>query len=893
MMIRNLWLRRLYKGLNVLSTASLVFYTSLIGVAFTPTSTTAETETQEVAQSEPVPDLTVIKNVREAPDGTVTFAIHAENVGGATAYAVEVTDTLPLGFTVESTDPALPADVAGPLVWQFFALEPETGQDITITGRFDDGQLRECGQQTNAVTVFDNRFPVPVPNDFQTEPQELQGDNSASATTELRYGPCSSIAGLKFRDHNLDGNWSEGEESGWGGITINLYEGDGEDPIAETTTEANGSFSFADLPQGTYRVCEVVPEGAVATTDRCVEDIELDGRNNSYPEKGTLAIGNATLPDLVLDKVFMDVHPAFPDYAIDEFDFLLGIFNMGDMVAENVVVTDTPPPGFVFEDSTLENGTSFPPDAAWIPGTPLVWTLATLGSGLQHNVRIFVRGHFDQALYAAQMGAEATCSPLTNTASVTMGETPVTTSNHAAPMEVNTANNTDSITTQNRYGACGSGVTLQKTDNREMANPGDTLTYTLTLTSVGPEPAPNVIVTDPVPSSCAAVANISDGGTQNEGVITWSLGTVPVGNRSLTFDCTLNATFSEGTTEVVNTAQACIVAEDADRASACADARDATNVTVAPQGTPGEPPTNPPQVPNQPGIVITPTIALDKTDGKDPVKPGEAITYILTYTVKDAAVTGLVLTDELPLNVSFVSATHGGSFNNEERSVTWTLGTIQPGTYVENVTVQPNPTVSNGTVLTNNATLDSAENALVRDTETTLVSGNPILSVAKKADRSPVNPGDTVQYTVTIANAGAGEAKDVKLADTLPTGFTFADTNLTAMETNVGTIAVGGAYTTTYNVKVGDAVPTGTYENSIVVTASNHDRIATKAPVVVQVVTVLGVTQEAPGEVLGAESLPDTGLGFTDVLLASLAALLVAGGAFSIRRVALEHARNP
>jgi hypothetical protein len=81
-----------------------------------------------------------------------------------------------------------------------------------------------------------------------------------------------SISGIKFND--LTGNGFSPDDPRLGGVTINLFRdidgngtldsGDGP-PIASMTTAADGTYSFINLPPGTYFVQEVVPTGAVQT----------------------------------------------------------------------------------------------------------------------------------------------------------------------------------------------------------------------------------------------------------------------------------------------------------------------------------------------------------------------------------------------------------------------------------------------------------------------------------------------------------------------------------------------------------------------------------------------------------------------------------------------------
>ncbi len=74
-----------------------------------------------------------------------------------------------------------------------------------------------------------------------------------------------SITGTKYTD--LTGNGLSGDDTGLGGVTINLYSGNSTAGtlVASTVTAANGAYSFGDLAPGTYFVQELVPAGATQT----------------------------------------------------------------------------------------------------------------------------------------------------------------------------------------------------------------------------------------------------------------------------------------------------------------------------------------------------------------------------------------------------------------------------------------------------------------------------------------------------------------------------------------------------------------------------------------------------------------------------------------------------
>jgi SdrD B-like domain/RTX calcium-binding nonapeptide repeat (4 copies) len=73
------------------------------------------------------------------------------------------------------------------------------------------------------------------------------------------------ITGKKYKD--ITGNSFSADDTGLGGVTINLYQGTSTSGplVASTTTAADGSYSFGNLGPGTYFVQEVVQSGWTQT----------------------------------------------------------------------------------------------------------------------------------------------------------------------------------------------------------------------------------------------------------------------------------------------------------------------------------------------------------------------------------------------------------------------------------------------------------------------------------------------------------------------------------------------------------------------------------------------------------------------------------------------------
>ena len=104
-------------------------------------------------------------------------------------------------------------------------------------------------------------------------------------------------------------------------------------------------------------------------------------------------------------------------------------------------------------------------------------------------------------------------------------------------------------------------------------------------------------------------------------------------------------------------------------------------------------------------LVAAPDLQVTKTDGEASAQPGQTLIYTLTISnAGNQGATGVTLTDTLPANTTFVSASDGGVF--AAGVVTWDIGSLAAGATVTRlVTVRVDTAVPAGvTSITNTAT---------------------------------------------------------------------------------------------------------------------------------------------------------------------------------------------
>ncbi len=169
-------------------------------------------------------------------DGATLTLAYAANANGAAA------------ITVTATDPAGAS-----------ASDRPGGPDRRL--RFAE---RHAGRQRPA------RSDLHRPNHSRRRQLHLHGHRprcaaalSATATIHVTVLPESSISGLVFNDAN--GNGTNDGEAGLAGVTVQLQNPDGS-LVASTATAGDGTYAFAALQPGAYRVRQVLSAGYLQTT---------------------------------------------------------------------------------------------------------------------------------------------------------------------------------------------------------------------------------------------------------------------------------------------------------------------------------------------------------------------------------------------------------------------------------------------------------------------------------------------------------------------------------------------------------------------------------------------------------------------------------------------------
>jgi uncharacterized repeat protein (TIGR01451 family) len=296
--------------------------------------------------------------------------------------------------------------------------------------------------------------------------------------------------------------------------------------------------------------------------------------------------------------------------------YTLTATNNGPANATGVTVTDTMPSGVTFVSATASQGTC--------SGTSTVTcTLGNLNNGGSATVTIQV--------------TPTAAGELSNTASI-----------QGSQADPNQNNNSDTETTTVNAAI---DLALTMTDSPDPVRVQQTLTYTLTATNHGPSGATGVLVTNTLPNGVTfGSATPSQGTCNGTGTVMCALGPLAAGGE---------ATISIAVTPTqagIITNSAVVQANEAESNPANNSASESTTVTLSAD------------------------VTITKADDPDPVLVGQTLTYTLVATNNGpSAASNVVVTDDMPGGVSFVSAVPTQGTCTGSTTVSCSVGSLASG----------------------------------------------------------------------------------------------------------------------------------------------------------------------------------------------------------------------
>ncbi|CAO5254753.1 DUF7927 domain-containing protein [Frankia sp. AgKG'84/4] len=361
------------------------------------------------------------------------------------------------------------------------------------------------------------------------------------------------------------------------------------------------------------------------------------------------------------------------------------------------------------------------------------------------------------------------------------------------------------------------GLTIAKAADRTTTTPGDTVTYTLTVTNSGESPYTGTTVSDDLTGVLPAAAYNGDGSASSGTVtyaaptLSWS-GDLAVGaSVTITYSVTVNNPVLGGPVLINNVTSNAL-------GSTC------------PTGGSGAPPCRVIVPVLIPALTITKTAATGT--GNATVVAGSAIDYTVTVTnTGQTPYSGASFTDDLTrvlddatYNADGAASTGTVSFTSPD--LTWTgdlaVGATATITYSVTTTL---PAAGDRLAVNEVASTTPGSTCLlgVGDAACTTTTAIliPGLTITKTADQTSAVLDSAIQYTITAINTGAAAYTAVSISDDLAgiLDNAFYNADATASTGTVaytapslvwtGNLAIGEAVTITYSITVDDAATVG------------------------------------------------------------------------------------
>ena len=711
-------------GLNVSNTATLTSaQTGSISASASATVTSLPVLTLSKAASSP----TVEPGPSGSLGGTITYSINYENTGSDTATGITLQDHLPTEVNfVSASDNG--TETGGVVSWNSLPDFPagQPARSVTVTVRANSADTLKDGitlhntanidsNETAPVSAFVNVLASGAP---QLKLTKMASTDVVNAGQEITYTLSYENSGtadagfVRLEDHLPQTNvMTYVSDTGGGSASGNVVTWD----IGALAAGQKGSVSV------TARAADVIPDGTPIDNEANLANYQ-SGAYTTIAQGPIVDSTSGTINSTAALKLAKTTNATLVT-AGSEVTYTLSYTNTGHDVAKGLVLTDQLPANLSFKSAT-GNGSE-------VNGL-VTWQLPDLTARASGSV----------SLVATVTSPIADGTTITNTASIK--------ANQVLPV----ASPGVDITVSS-----APVLVVEKTASSAVVNAGGNVAYTLTYRNDGTDQAVNVVVEDNLPGEMSFVSATptsagpadTSGVLASGGVVKWNIGTLAAGQSgNVTLVGSVPGVIADGTA-LFNSAS-----------------MSSTRTTAT-------------SVLSRVDVASTPVLTIDKTTSTKVAAPGNDITYSIRYeNIGSDTANTVTLVDTLPSNTSFASADHGGQEIDPNTLapspgsgvVGWPMPNIAANTSgTVSVTVTADPVIADGTILTNTATIASAQTNPLTATSSVPVSSAPQLVLQERTSQSTyVASGSQVLYTLTYENVGNDVASNLTITDTYPTG---------------------------------------------------------------------------------------------------------------------------
>ncbi len=382
-------------------------------------------------------------------------------------------------------------------------------------------------------------------------------------------------------------------------------------------------------------------------------------------------------------------------------------------------------------------------------------------------------------------------------------------------------------------------------DGDGQPSPGDILKYTITVTNAGRENAGSVILSDGLdPNVTLVIGSVTTtqgavlfGNAENDRFVQVNLGTLASNeSATITFRVGVNAPLPGGVAAIANRALI-----------------SSANAPSFPSDDPSTPAVDDPTrtvVTPQPYILVSMRDFLKvDADGDGLPSPGDTLSYhISLINIGNAEATNLFLSDTPDLNTQLSVGSVRASVGTVQTGNS--LGDSSVGVLIDRIPAGGMASVSFDVTIKNSlpsSVVSISHQALVnvpgigstasddpdtpaqQDATQTAIAAAPLMHFTKDVflvydtDHSgTISPGDIIEYTLTLINAGSRDATDVSFSDTLdPNTRLVGGSTSSTLNSTVGVIgAFGGQKRWNFRVRINNPLPAD------VLTISNQAQIS-------------------------------------------------------------------
>ena len=316
----------------------------------------------------------------------------------------------------------------------------------------------------------------------------------------------------------------------------------------------------------------------------------------------------------------------------------------------------------------------------------------------------------------------------------------------------------------------GYQLAISKTASAAVVAPGESLTYTITVSNTGNISPAAFTITDTLSLGLEIVSS-SPAASVTDQIATWTVASIAMG-QTMVFELDVLVDENLLADEVISNTAWLAVPDGFLLAGESAD------VNVGAHSD----------------LLITKMVTEDVST------IGDTVHYTINlYNTGNIPSTQTTINDVLPEYVSFVSASHSGAI--VDGTVSWSIDEMMPGDSINvSLDVKVDASMPANTDLTNTATVENAQGV---STEASVHSlANPwIQTISKWAEDREYAFGDTVEFTITIDNTSPDPVHTITVTDTLPEPLEFVSaTNGGAVENSavvwtLGTLNAGNVIT--------------------------------------------------------------------------------------------------